>query len=295
MTPHLPTRLRAALHRLRRRLRNRPYHLKEQIPVPASCRASIVVPTKNRADLLRTAVEGVLHRTDYPNLEIIVVDNGSDQPDALQLSEELRRTSRATVLTHAGAFNFSALSNLGARAATGDVLCFLNNDVRITQPGWLRELAGLALQPDVGAAGPLLYYPDGRVQHLGIRVDDGFPRLIGDGSDANAFRNSPASRQRREVDALTGACLVVSRTRFENIGGFDEQLAVAYNDVDLCLHLRSRGLRIVWTPFAEMIHELSASRGFARSDADRARHRREWQRLRRKWYSDDEIVSPNGS
>jgi GT2 family glycosyltransferase len=106
---------------------------------------------------------------------------------------------------------------------------------------------------------------------------------MGDGTPAAEFRSSPAARERREVDALIGACLVVTRTNFDRIAGFDEKLAVAYNDADLCLHLRSIGLRSVWTPFAEMVHELSASRGFARTDADRLRFTQEVQHLQTKW------------
>jgi len=182
-----------------------------------------------------------------------------------------------------GPFNFSSLCNAGAHAASGAVLCFLNNDVEITQPGWLRELAGLALQPEVGAAGPLLTYPDGRVQHMGIRVDDGFPTLIGDGARIEKLRGGIQLFERRNVSALTGACLVMRRDAFDAAGGFDEALAVAYNDVDLCLALRAAGCDIVWTPFAQMIHALSASRGFKRTDLDRARHQREWNHLRAKW------------
>jgi GT2 family glycosyltransferase/glycosyltransferase involved in cell wall biosynthesis len=272
---------------LRRRLpeRNaRKYAPKNELSIPQNCRASVIIPTKNRAALLRTAVDGVLHHTDFPNLQVVIVDNGSSEPDALLLLDDLRRLPNVVVVAHEGAFNFSTLCNAGARAAAGDVLCFLNNDVRITQKTWLRELTGLALQPDVGAAGPLLFYPDGRVQHLGIRIfGSHYPQIMGDGTPAAEFRSSPAARERREVDALIGACLVVTRTNFDRIAGFDEKLAVAYNDADLCLHLRSIGLRSVWTPFAEMVHELSASRGFARTDADRLRFTQEVQHLQTKW------------
>lgn len=261
----------------------RTYQLKDAHSKAIDCLVSIIIPTKNAADLLRTTVAGVLHHTDFPNLEVIIVDNGSDEPEALRLLDELRRSPNVSTRSHPGAFNFSTMCNIGARASSGTVLCFLNNDVRITQPGWLRELTGLALQSDVGAAGPLLFYPDGRVQHMGIDVGDGQPRLIGDGMPAETLRKSHALRERREVDALTGACLVMARTRFDEINGFDERLAVAYNDVDLCLRLRSSGLRAIWTPFAELVHEMSASRGSTRTDADRARFAREWDHLRTKW------------
>ena len=253
--------------------------------VPADCRVSVIIPTKDRLALLRTAVDGILHHTDYPDIELIIVDNGSVESATLDYFNQLRSHSNVHTLRVDGPFNFSVLCNAGVRAASGAVLCFLNNDVEITQPGWLRELTGVALQPEVGAAGPLLTYPDGRVQHMGIRVGDGFPTLIGDGARIEKLRSGTQLLERRDVSALTGACLVMRRDAFDAAGGFDEALAVAYNDVDLCLSLRAAGYDIVWTPFAQMIHVLSASRGFHRTDLDRARHEREWNHLRAKWGS----------
>ena len=181
-------------------------------------------------------------------------------------------------------FNFSALCNLGARTASGNLFCFLNNDMEITQRSWLLELAGLALQPEIGAVGPLLRYPDGRIQHLGIRVDPPWPRLIGDGfREPSLRRHSARLHAVQNVSAVTGGCLVTRREVFMAVGGFDEALAVAYNDVDFCLSLRAAGYWIAWTPFAELNHHLSATRGEKRTPEHRLRHQREITHLQQKW------------
>ena len=151
-----------------------------------------------------------------------------------------------------GPFNFSRLCNAGAAATTADFLCFLNNDVAAGDPGWLAGLVGLAARADVGAVGPLLRYPDGRLQHLGIRVEHPMPQLLGDGASEEDLRDCPARHVVREVAAVTGACLVTRREVFARVGGFDEGLAVAYNDVDYCMRVREAGFRVLWTPFVEM-------------------------------------------
>ena len=231
---------------------------------------SLIVPTRDRADLLARCAEGVLHRTDYARIELVIVDNASREPATQALLDRLAADPRVRVLRHDAPFNFSALCNAGAAAATGDVIVLLNNDVEMLGAGWLRELVAHALRPPVGAVGAKLLYPDFSVQHAGLVLGAG-----PDGVAIHACARAPREAAgpggmlwlEREVGAVTAACLAIRRALYHDVGGMDEQLPVAYNDVDLCLRLRARGLSIVWTPFAELLHHESATRG--RSD-DRA-------------------------
>ncbi|WOJ91124.1 glycosyltransferase family 2 protein [Methylocapsa polymorpha] len=250
---------------------------------------TIVLPTRDRAEFLRRAISGVLQKTKFSLLDLIVVDNGSVDPDALEALESAAVDPRVKVLQSPGPFNFSALCNLGAAKARGDVVIFLNNDVEIIEPGWVGELASLALDPKVGAVGCKLLYPDRRVQHAGIVLG------LGDGVghfDSGCFDWEPGWLGRNQVvheaSAVTGACLAVERAKFIAVGGFDAvHLPVEFNDVDLCLRLEEAGFQTLWTPFARLIHFESASRGkatFRRLDihaAERAYFRRRWgDRLR---------------
>lgn len=262
----------------------RPYVHHVIYTLPEKHCASVIIPTRDRLELLRPCVEGVLAHTDYPDLEIVIVDNGSREPAALHYLAGLAAQPNVRVLQDDAAFNFSALCNLGARAATGELLCFLNNDIIVTQFGWLRELAGLALQAGAGAIGPLLRYPDGRIQHMGIEIKQPWAaQLIGHGRDYAEARRTLALWTVREVLAVTGACLAVSRAAFAHVGGFDERLPVAFNDVDLCLKLHAAGYRNVWTPFAELTHHHWATRGRDNTPEGEARKAREGGYLRDKW------------
>jgi O-antigen biosynthesis protein len=252
--------------------------------VPEQARASVIIPTRDRLDLLQPCLDGLWSGTDDPELEVIVVDNGSVEPEVLRYLADLAARPNVRVLHDGAPFNFSALCNLGAQAATGDVLCFLNNDIVVTKPGWLRELAGLALQPGVGAVGPLLRYPDGRIQHMGIELKQPWAaQLIGHGRDYARAQRTLALCTVRNVIAVTGACLVVSRAAFHAVGGFDECLPVAFNDVDLCLNLHAAGHWNVWTPFAELTHHHWATRGRDNTPEGEVRKAGEAGYLRQKW------------
>lgn len=262
--------------------------------------ASIIVPTRDRAGLLRACVEGVLSRTDYPNLELLIVDNGSVEPATKALFEQLGADPRVRVIPDPAPFNYSRLNNLAARQARGEVLVLLNNDIDVIGPGWLRELVGQAMRPDVGAAGARLLFADGRVQHAGIALGVG-----GVASYYHPFVERQARGYRdalvlvREVSAVTGACLALRREVYERVGGLEEEhLAVAFNDVDLCLKIREAGLRIVVTPFAELHHYESASRGADRSAEQRERHDRESAYMHARWgavLDQDRFYNPNFS
>lgn len=228
-----------------------------------------IVTTRDRADLLSCCLDGLLRGTDYPALEVLVVDNDSVEPATLALFARLCRDPRVRVVRHPGPFDYAAMNNAAAAEARGEVLLLLNNDTEVTDPSWLREMVSHALRPEVGAVGALLYYPDGRIQHAGVVLGLGAqgeqPGVAGhDGTDHHAGQAGEFGRLAlvREVGAVTAACMVLRRAVFEAAGGFDaEALKVAFNDVDLCLRIRSMGLLVVQTPFARLVHHESASRG----------------------------------
>jgi GT2 family glycosyltransferase len=260
---------------------------------------SVIIPTRDKVQLLKRCVIGLLERTDYPPIELIILDNGSVEPDTLAYLSALGGRVDVQVLRVDLPFNFSALCNQGARAARGELFCFLNNDMEITHPEWLQELVGLAVQPEIGAVSPLLRYPDGRIQHLGIRVDPPWPRLIGDGWREPLPRQDAVRLHAvHDVSAVNGGCVVTRRDVFAAAGGFDEALPVAHNDVDFCFAVRKAGFWVVVTPFAELNHELFASR----RDVPKPDRRRDWQEgihyLTEKWperLGDDPFEPPECS
>ena len=272
------------------------YRVRWRLPEPAP-RVSIIVPTRDRAALLQACVESVLGLTDYPDFELLVVDNQSEEPEALAYLAELERRSRVRVLRYAQPFNYSAINNWAATQATGSVLCLLNNDIEVIAPDWLREMAGQASRADIGAVGAMLYYPDRTIQHAGV--------ILGIGGIANhAFQHLPAGSPgycaralvAQNLSAVTGACLVVRRAVFEQVGGLDEQLAVAFNDIDLCLRVRAAGYRNLWTPFAELVHHESVSRGADDTPDKRARFVGEVALMQARWgdlLREDPAYNPN--
>jgi O-antigen biosynthesis protein len=249
------------------------------LPEPSPL-VSVIVPTRDRADLLTRCVQGVLRRTDYSNLELLIVDNGSVEPATQTLFYQLaREDNRVRILRYPGSFNYSALNNSAAREANGEILLLLNNDIDVIEPGWLRELVSQALRPDVGIVGAKLLFPDERVQHAGIVLGpEGHVVHL----HRFAGKNDPGYCGQlalpRTLLAVTGACVAIRRAVFFEVGGLDEvNLPVAFNDVDLCLRLGDHGYRVVWTPFAELFHLESASRGLDSDDpAKRERADREW-------------------
>jgi O-antigen biosynthesis protein len=222
---------------------------------------SIIVPTRDRADLLERCIDGLLHRTDYPFIEIIIGDNESEQLATKNLFERLETTGQVRILKFAGPFNWSAANNQMAREARGDVLVFLNNDIEVTEPGWLLEMATHAMRTEIGAVGAKLVFSDGSIQHAGVW-------LVPEGATHFFHRAGPGESGylnqlilTRNVSAVTGACLAIRRVLFCEFGGFDTELQVSYSDIDLSVRLVEAGYRIVWTPYAELIHLESASRG----------------------------------
>lgn len=275
-----------------RRLRRAP---RSALPIlrPANVlpKVTVVIPTRNKLDLLSTCIAG-LNCTDYLDLEIIVVDNESDDPATLEFLADLPACSTHErsfrVIRHMGPFNYSAINNRAIHEAKGEVICLLNNDVEIVTPEWLAIMVTQAMRDEVGAVGAQLLYPDGRIQHAGV--------VIGVGNAAgHAHRfllpESEGYYRRHSlphfVSAVTAACLVVMRDRFLAVGGLDEVgFPVAFNDVDLCLKLNSQGWQSLYEPRAVLIHHESVSRGFDKDPVGAARFARELAALKRRWHTD---------
>ena len=280
--------------------------LKPASPIPGAIRVvwplpeppplvSVIIPTRDRANLLARCVDGVQHRTDYTNLELLIVDNGSIEPATHRLFGRLtEEDSRVRVLCRPGPFNYSALNNSAAREASGEILLLLNNDVDVIESGWLRELVSHALRPDVGIVGAKLLYADERVQHAGMVLGpEGYATHLYRFASKNEPGYCGQLALPRTLSAVTGACVAIRRAVFFEVGGLDEvNLPVTFNDVDLCLKLGDHGYRVVWTPFAELFHLECASRGPDDSPAGQRRFQREWRHVRRVWGALLETADP---
>jgi GT2 family glycosyltransferase len=267
------------------------------LPVPAPL-VSLIVPTRDRAALLARCAAGVLQRTDYPAIELIVVDNDSREARTARLFALLLADPRVRILPYAGAFNWSAMNNAAAEAARGEVLVLLNNDIEVIDAGWLRELVALVLRPEVGVAGAKLLYPDGGVQHAGMTLAG---HSFGGHVGRHAARDDPGHAgmlaARRRVSAVTGACLAIRRAVYRQVGGIEEQaLRVTASDVDLCLRVRAQGLAVLCTPHALLYHREAATRGLDATKADHARVAAERAYLLRRWGDavlTEDFLNPN--
>jgi GT2 family glycosyltransferase/Tfp pilus assembly protein PilF len=266
-------------------------------PLPAEGRVSVVIPTKNRLALLRTCIDGLLDQTDYPDLEIRIVDNGSDDGATLRYLDGLARRTNVTVLKDAGPFNFSRLCNLGAGGATGTYLCFLNNDIEPANSDWLKEMIAEAARPGIGLVGAKLLYPDRTVQHAGIALAGAH---VARHTNLKIPENDGGywgrAMQAQNLSAVTGACIVLRRNVFEEISGFDEALAVDFGDIDLCLRVRRAGYRVLWTPHAVLVHHESASRGTVITPEKAVLYDRERAFMVERWgdlLEDDPAYNPN--
>ena len=275
---------------------DRPLKIGWPLPDPAPL-VSIIIPTRDRANLLGPCLEGLFRRTDYPALEVIVVDNGSTEPSLHELLARWSADPRLRVLLNGGPFNFALLNNQAAAKAQGEILVLLNNDTEVLHPEWLGEMVSLAVRPEIGAVGAKLFFPSGRIQHAGVILG---PRGVA-GHDYLFAKGMEEGQQDdlllvRQVSAVTGACLAVSREKYLAVGGMDEEnFRVAYNDVDFCLKLGAAGLRNVFTPHARLRHHEGASRGSDFSGERFALWEAERDAMRKKWggaLDDDPFFSP---
>lgn len=253
-------------------------------PDPAPL-VSVMIPTRDRVGLLRTAVGGVLEATDYPAIEVVIIDNGSTAPDALAYMAEITRDPRVRVLRVDAPFNFALLNNRAAAVARGEFLLLLNNDIEVIAPDWLSALVAQAVRPGIGAVGAKLLYDDGAIQHAGVVVG------MGDAAGhAHRFQRDEApgyhaqAHIAREATAVTAACLLVRAADYRAVGGLDEDgFAVAFNDVDFCLKLRALGRRNIYEPASVLIHHESKSRGRDVAPEHIDRYRRELALLQARW------------
>jgi glycosyltransferase involved in cell wall biosynthesis len=267
------------------------------LPQPAPL-VSIIIPTRDRLQLLKRCIESIRAVTDYQPFEIVVIDNGSVDPETLAFLRQGEGDNSIRVLVETGPFNYSRLNNRAATKARGDVLVFLNNDTEIDDPGWLTEMVSHAARAEVGAVGARLWYPDGTLQHGGVILGLG-------GVAGHAFPHIPRGHPgyfnramlQQNCSAVTGACMAIRKAVFQELGGFDEEnLGVSFNDIDLCLRLTQRGYRIVWTPYANLIHHESASRGHQRTREEQLEFERAVEYMQTTWGAQllhDPFYNPN--
>lgn len=271
------------------------YRIRWQRPASVPL-VSIIIPTRNGQALVRQCLDS-LRQTSYPRYEVILVDNGSDDPEALAFFAEREKSGQIRVFRDNSPFNFSAINNHGIRqAAQGEFILMMNNDIEITHPEWLDEMVGPAMEQGVGCVGARLWYPDGRLQHGGV--------VLVCGVAGHAHKYLPRGRHgymgravlAQEFVAVTAACLLVRRSIYEEVNGLDESLAVAFNDVDFCLRVHEAGYRNHWTPYAELIHHESVSRGYEDTPEKQQRFKREIDTLQSRWphlLAHDPCYNPN--
>lgn len=259
---------------------------------------SLIIPTRNGLKLLRQCIESILAKTSYANYEIIVMDNGSDDRATLRYLDELALKPNVRVVRDARAFNYSALNNAAVKLARGSVVGLVNNDVEVISPDWLTEMVSHALRPEVGAVGARLWYSDDTLQHAGVvlgihGVAGHVHRFLPRGNVGYCGRAALI----QSFSAVTGACLVVRKALYEAVGGLNEvELQVACNDIDFCLRLREAGYRNIYTPYAELYHHESASRGFDDTPEKQARSAKEVAYMHQRWgdaLRNDPAYSPN--
>ena len=245
----------------------------------------LLVPTRDGLNFLQLCVEGLLDKTDYDNVHIYIVDNGSEKPETLAWLSAIQQNVRVSVVDFPGEFNFSAINNRAAALGSGDYIGLINNDIEVIHPDWLTQMMAWAVQPQVGIVGAKLLFSDGLVQHAGV--------TIGMGNAAGHIHrleegNSPGYQNRciatQNMMAVTAACFLTPRSLYERLGGLDEQkFKVAYNDIDYCLRVEKMGFDVIWTPEARLYHHESVTRGDDMSEEHIKRYFKELKALQKKW------------
>lgn len=256
---------------------------------------SIVIPNKDHAEDLRRCIKSIVEKSTWENYEIIVVENNSETKEIFSYYEELKNNPQIKIVTYEGAFNYSKINNLGVSQATGDYVLLLNNDTQVITVNWMEELLMYAQRQDVGAVGGKLYYGDKTIQHAGVVIGLGAHRTAGHVHYRQKRENLGYMGRlcyAQDMTAVTGACLMVKKKLYEAAGGLDEGFAVSLNDVDFCLKLRRMGYLNVFTPFAELYHFESVSRGLDDQGEKAARYNEESARFREKWKAELEAGDP---
>ena len=249
-------------------------------------KVSIVIANKDHVEDLSRCVESIINVSTYDNYEIVIVENNSETQEIRTYYEEIMQHPNVRVVEYKGGFNYSKINNLGVSHATGEYVLLLNNDTQVITPNWIEELLMYALRDDVGVVGAKLYYDDRTIQHAGIVIGLGAHRTAGHTHyripEANVgYMGKLCYAQ--NVTAVTGACMLVKKALYEQLGGLDEEFAVALNDVDFCLKVREAGYLNIFTPFAELYHFESKSRGSDKDDGRAIRYQQESDRFKVKW------------
>jgi len=276
-----------------------PTTYRAKFPLPGRAPfVSLIIPTRNGFEILRQCIESIRNKTTYSNYEIIIVDNQSDDAQTLHYLTELKRQKIARVLRYEDRFNFSAINNFAVQQCAGELVGLINNDVEVISPDWLSEMVSQAMRPEIGAVGAKLYYGDSRIQHAGVIIGIG-------GVAGHSHKYYPMdshgyfSRLKlvQNLSAVTAACILVRREVYDEVGGLDEEnLPVAFNDVDFCLRIQEAGYRNLWTPFAQLYHHESVSRGIEDSPEKQLRFTKETEYMKRRWGKrllSDRYYSPN--
>lgn len=273
------------------------YRVQYDIPSPEPL-VSLIIPTRNGLHLLRQCVESILSRTSYTSYEILIVDNGSDDAATLDYLQALRQNPRVRVLRDDRPFNYSALNNAAVTQAQGSIIGLVNNDIEVISPGWLSEMVSHAVRPEIGCVGARLWFPDNTLQHGGVILG---PGGVAGHSHHRLQKDNPGYFGRAQViqnfSVVTAACLLVRKNIYTQVGGLDEKnLAVAFNDVDFCLRVGELGYRNLWTPYAELYHHESATRGADNTPEKMALFQKETKYMQRRWGAallTDAAYSPN--
>ena len=255
-----------------------------QYPVQGSPMVSIIIPNKDEKESLEACLHSIKEKTAYQNYEILIIENNSVSEEIFAYYKEIEKDPKIRVLRWEREFNYSAINNFGVQHANGDYLLFLNNDVTVITPDWIEEMLGMCQREEVGAVGVKLLYPDDTIQHAGCVIGIG-------GIAGHMFVDMPANRTGylhkasiiQDMSAVTAACMMMKRTAFEEAGGFTEKLAVAFNDVDLCLKVRKSGRLIVYDPYVQLYHMESKTRGEEDSEAKVRRFQEEIEYMREHW------------
>ena len=264
------------------------YVLPDQLPL-----VSIVIPTRNGFHLLYRCVQSIFAKTAYSNYELIIIDNGSDDLVTLRYLNRLKQDPRVRIMRDDSPFNYSSLNNKAVAQAKGEIIGLLNNDLEVINEDWLGEMVSHVLHAEVGAVGAKLYYPDNTIQHAGVIL--GICGVAGH-AQKHALRESAGYGGRlllvQNLSAVTAACLLVRKEVFEAVDGFDEQhLSIAFNDVDFCLRIQEQGYNNLWTPYAEMYHYESASRGYEDTPEKQTRFNKEVAYMKQRW-GDSLLIDP---
>jgi glycosyltransferase involved in cell wall biosynthesis len=250
------------------------------------CHTTIIIPTRNGVALLKKCVESIFEKTDHPSYDLIIVDNGSSDPETLDYLEAVPRNASVpvTVLRDPRPFNYAALNNAAVATARGEFVTLLNNDVQILSREWLREMVSHAQRPGVGCVGARLWYPDMTLQHAGVVLGVG-------GVAGHSQKNLPKGHAGyfgravliSQYSAVTAACLTIATSVYKAVGGLDETLKVAFNDIDFCLRVYERGYKNIWTPYAELLHFESKTRGPENTPEKVARFAAECGLMQQRW------------